>query len=147
MLLLESSGTPRIEGHCWKPHRDSASLRHQVSKSPHFSPTLSFFSRSVAALEIAGNSSSSPGWDPRTPKRFADYMLMILSRHTRNFEMGWSRCLAGSSSKARIVLRFEAFVSEDQNRWLHTRRKLLICARTRMASSQPKRNCRSLLTI
>ena len=32
MPLLESPGTPRIERHCWKPHRDSASQRHRVSK-------------------------------------------------------------------------------------------------------------------
>ena len=45
------------------------------------------------------------------------------------------------------MLRFEAFVSRDPNQWLHTRRGLPICAHTRMPSSQPKRNYRSLLII
>ena len=87
MQLLESPGTPRIERHCSKPHRDSASQRHRVSKSAHFSPMPSYFSRSVAALEIAGVLSSLDSSDPRKPRRFADRMSLTLSRHMRNFEM------------------------------------------------------------
>ena len=74
-------------------------------------------------------------------------MSLTLSRHTRNFEINWSRSSAGSNSKARIVLLFEAFVSRDLNRWPHRRRGLPICARTRMTCFWPKLNFRSVLTI
>ena len=54
MLLLKSPGTPRIERHCWKLHRDSTSQKRRLSKFAHFSPTPCYFLRFVAALEIAG---------------------------------------------------------------------------------------------
>ena len=62
-----------------KPHRDSASQRHRVSKSAHFSQIPSYFSRSVAVLEISGVSSSSHGSDPRKPRRFADRVADIVA--------------------------------------------------------------------
>ena len=52
-----------------------------------------------------------------------------------------------SNLRARIVRHYEDFDSRDSNRWMDTRRELLIVARTRLPDFQPKRSCRLLLTI
>ena len=118
-----------------------------MSKFAHFSPMPSFSTRSVVALEIAGDVSFLPGSDPRNPRKFSDGTSLTLSHRTRNFEMDKSRSSDSLSLKARIVRRLEAFDSLDPNRWLRTRRGLLIFARTSMPDSQPKHSCRSQSTI